>query len=137
MNIGFGARRKTILLVDGDPHARAILRTALEAAGFSVGEAANNHEGERAVVRIGPDAVLADPLADAGAGGATISEWLRANDASIPCFIVSTAVEALASAVGLHELGISGVFLKPVDTDLVVQTLMTQLRVEGSGHGHA
>ena len=36
MNIGLGARRKTILLIDGDPHARAILRLALEADGFSV-----------------------------------------------------------------------------------------------------
>ena len=41
MNIGLGARRKTILLIDADPHARAILRNALEAADFSVGEAAN------------------------------------------------------------------------------------------------
>jgi len=30
-------------------------------------------------------------------------------------------------SVGLHEIGISGVFLKPVDTAIVIQTLKTRL----------
>ncbi len=34
MNIGLGEKRKTILLIDADPHARAVLRVALEAADF-------------------------------------------------------------------------------------------------------
>jgi CheY-like chemotaxis protein len=41
MNIGLREKRKTILLVDADPHARAVMRNALEAAGFTVGEAAS------------------------------------------------------------------------------------------------
>jgi DNA-binding response OmpR family regulator len=129
MNIGLGERRKTILLVDGDPHARALLRAALEAADFSVGEAANNHEAERTILRIEPDAVLADLLADPSEGGPTISEWLRANHRATPCYVVSTASDALFGSVGLHELGVTGVFLKPVDTALVIQTLRTQLGV--------
>lgn len=137
MNIGLGAQRKTILLIDTDPHARAVMRKALEAARFSVGEAANNHEGERAISRIRPDAVLADLLADPADTGLTISEWLRANHQDIPCYIVSTAGEALVGSVGLHELGVTGVFLKPVDTALVIQTLRTQLAVVPGGHAHA
>lgn len=129
MNIGLGCERKTILLIDSDPHARAILRTALEAASFSVGEAANNHEGERTIERIKPDAVLADLLADASGTGVTVSEWLRARGDPTPCYIVSTAAEALTGSVGLHELGIGGVFLKPVDAALVIQTLQTRLGV--------
>ena len=134
MNIGLGARRKTILLIDADPHARAVLRTALEAADFSVGEAANNREGERTILRVKPDAVLADLLADTCT---TISEWLAANHSTIPCYIVSTAADALTGSVGLHELGITGVFLKPVDTALVIQTLRTQLALEPGDYRHA
>jgi two-component system OmpR family response regulator len=134
MNIGLGDKRKTILLIDADPHARAVLRTALEAAAFSVGEAANNREGERTILRIKPDAVLADLLADTGM---TISEWLRASDIAIPCYIVSTAGEALSGSIGLHELGVTGVFLKPVDTALVIQTLRTQLAVAPADVRHA
>jgi DNA-binding response OmpR family regulator len=124
MNIGLGNKRKVILLIDTDPHARAVLRNALEAAGFTVGEAANDHEGERTIKRIKPDVILADLMIDADD---TIAHKLRQSGIDIPLYIVSTAIDALVGAVGLHELGISGVFLKPVDTSVITQTLKTRL----------
>lgn len=127
MNIGLGDKRKTILLVDADPHARAVLRNALEAAGFSVGEAANGAEGERTALRIKPDAVLADLMMETIDAGGTIADKLKAARMPIPLYIVSTAADALVGAVGLHELGVAGVFLKPVDPSIVVQTLKTRL----------
>jgi len=137
MNIGLGQQRRTILLIDADPHARAVLRTALEDASFSVGEAANNQEAERTIARTKPDAVLADLLLEPASAGLTIFEWLRGNGDETPCYVVSTAGDALHGSVGLHELGVTGVFLKPVDTALVIQTLRTQLGVGRPGHGHA
>ena len=71
MNIGLGDRRRTILLVDPDPHARSALRLSLEAAGFSVGEAATDADGERTALRIKPDAILAELMLDAGDGRRT------------------------------------------------------------------
>jgi DNA-binding response OmpR family regulator len=125
MNIGLRERRRTILLVDSDPHARAGLRNALEAAGFSVGEAVNGLEGERAAVRAAPDAILAELLI--GALDHEIADRLKQIGSRIPVYIVSTAADALVGAVGLHELGVAGVFLKPVDPVIVVQTLKTRL----------
>lgn len=127
MNIGLGDRRRTILLVDDDPHARALLRNALEAAGFSVGEAANDKEGERTAIRIRPDAILADLLMETVDVGGVISEKLKAAGSEVPLYIVSNAADALAGSVGLDELGISGVFLKPADPLIVIQTLKTRL----------
>jgi DNA-binding response OmpR family regulator len=132
MNIGLGDRRRTILLIDPDPHARSALRLALEAAGFSVGEAATDREGERTALRIKPDAILAELMLDAGDGGAPIAERLHVAASTIPCYIVSNAGDALMGSVGLHEIGVSGVFLKPVDAAVVIQTLLTRL---GSGRG--
>jgi DNA-binding response OmpR family regulator len=129
MNIGLGDRRRTILLIDADAHARATLRKALEAADFSVGEAANSREGERTALRIKPDAILAELMTDPADAGMTISERLRASGSTIPCYIVSTAGDALMGSVGLHEIGISGVFLKPVEPAIVIQTLKTRLGV--------
>ncbi len=126
MNIGLGNRRRTILLIDADAHARKTLRLALEAAGFSVGEAASAHEGERAL-RIQPDAILAEPLNDPVDHGMTLGAVLRARGSRIPYFLVSTAGEALIGGIGLHELGIAGVFLKPVEVEIVVQTLKMRL----------
>jgi CheY-like chemotaxis protein len=130
MNIGLGARRRTILLVDSDPHGRAALRLALEGAGFSVGEAANDEEGERTALRVKPDAILAELLMETPHGRGTVSERLKADGSTIPCYIVSTASEALMGSVGLHELGISGVFLKPIDTAIVIQTLKGRFEMD-------
>ncbi len=129
MNIGLGDRRRTILLIDADAHARAVLRKALEAADFSVGEAASNREGERTALRIKPDAILAELMLDPDNAGATVFERLAASGSTIPCYIVSTASDALMGSVGLHEIGISGVFLKPVEPAIVSQTLKTRLAV--------
>jgi DNA-binding response OmpR family regulator len=71
--------------------------------------------------------VLADLMLDGGDGGPTVAERLHMTGTGIPCYIVSTAADALMGSVGLHEIGISGVFLKPVDTAIVVQTLRTRL----------
>jgi two-component system OmpR family response regulator len=127
MNIGLGVKRKTILIIDTDPHARATLRTALEAAAFTVGEAANQHEGERTIKRIKPDAVLADLVIDPIDASGLISSKLKQAGISIPFYVVSSAVDALVGNVDLRELGVSGVFLKPVDSAVVVRTLKTRL----------
>ena len=127
MNIGLRERRRTILLVDADPHARAVLRNALEAAGFTVGEAGSAREGERTALRIKPDAILADLMMETIDAGGTIASKLKASGAEIPVYIVSTAGDALVGAIGLRELGISGVFLKPGDPAVIIQTLKTRL----------
>ena len=127
MNIGLGDKRRLILLIDSDPHARHGLRLVLEQAGFSVGEAVNDREAERVCAHLRPDAVLAELIS--GDSGHTIAEKLHAQASGIPCYILRSASDALMGSVGLHELGVSGVFLKPVDAALVVQTLKTRLGV--------
>ena len=129
MNIGLGDKRRTILIVDSDPHARAVLRNALEAADFTVGEAANGRDGERTARRIKPDAILIDLLMEEVEASDVIADKLKDIGSRIPIYIVSTAGDALIGAVGLHELGVAGVFLKPVEPAVIVQTLKTRLGV--------
>ena len=127
MNIGMCERRRVILLVDDDAHARAVLRRTLEAAGFTVGEAASAAEGERTALRIRPAAILADLMIGGLDAGGEIAGKLREAGSEVPVYIVSTAVDALVGSVGLDELGVSGVFLKPFDPAVVIQTLRTRL----------
>jgi two-component system OmpR family response regulator len=122
-------KRKTILLVDADPHARAVMRNALEAAGFTVGEAASGVEGERTALRIKPDAVLADLMLETIDAGGEIADRLKKLGSRIPIYIVSSVGDALVGAVGLRERVISGVFLKPGDPAVVIRALKTRLGV--------
>ena len=90
MNIGLGSKRKTILLIDSNPHERSILRIALEAVGFTVGESVNGDEGERTTARIKPDAILADSMMETIDAGGTIMDKLRRAGTSAQLYIVST-----------------------------------------------
>ncbi len=137
MNIGLHARRRTILLIDADAHARAGLRLALEAANFSVGEACSGAEGERTARRIRPDAILAELTHDDDGHGPTLPERLAAFAADTPCYIISAAADALVGTVGLHEIGVAGVFLKPADANLVIRVLQTRLGERPGADRHA
>jgi len=137
MNIGLGDRRQTILLIDADPHARKTLRLALEAEGFSVGEACNTREGERTARRIHPDAILADLMTDSANPGATLPERLHEAGLRLPIYIVSAGSDAVINTVGLHELGVAGVFLKPADTAIIIATLRIRLARKLDQGAHA
>jgi len=127
MNIGQRERRRVILLIDRDAHARAILRDALDAAGFTVGEAATAAEGERTVARIRPHAVILDLLHEHDIEGVAEATRIHAIGNHPPVYIVSSAADALVGGTGLHELGVAGIFLKPMDLPIIVQTLRTRL----------
>jgi DNA-binding response OmpR family regulator len=137
MTIGMGDQRQTILLVDADAHARKPLRLALEEAGYAVGEACSAEEGERTARRIRPAAILADLMNEAGNPGATLPERLHQAGLAVPIYLVSAGSDAVMNAVGLHELGVAGVFLKPVDAAVIIQTLKFGLARHRAPDAHA
>ncbi len=125
-----GPRRRTILLVDQDPQFRAGLRMALEAAGFVVGEAANGKEGERTAMRIRPDAILADLMLESVDSGSMVAQRLREVGEKFPIYIISSAFGVVDPELDFSDLGISGVFTKPVNTKEVIDALKERLEVD-------
>jgi DNA-binding NarL/FixJ family response regulator len=121
------AVRKLVLLISHDPHARASLRRALEADGFLVGEAANGKEGERTIRRVNPDAVIADLQMEIVEGGERVIERLRDAGPRNVFYLVTTGTDALSFEFSLHQLGVTGIFLKPIDSAIVIQTLKAAL----------
>ena len=120
-------KHKLILLISHDPHARAILRRALESEGFLVGEAANSAEGERTIRRVQPDVSIADLQMEIVESGVPVIEKLRAAGGPSLFYLVTTGTYALAGEYNLHHLGVTGVFLKPVDSAIVIATLNSAL----------
>jgi len=125
-----GNNRRTILLVDQDAHFRAGLRLALEDAGFLVGEAASGKEGERTLKRIRPDAVLVDVMLETVDAGGIVAAKLREIGSRIPIYIISTTAGSMHTDLDFSALGIAGIFAKPVDFKVVVQTLKARLKLE-------
>ena len=122
-----GPQRRTILLVDPDPHFRAGLRLALEAAGFTVGEAANGKEGKRTALRIRPDAILMELMLESIDAGSLLAQRLREIGEKFPIFVISHAATSLHANMDLASLGIVGVFAKPLAIPEVVATLHRRL----------
>lgn len=117
------AKRRLVLLISHDPHGRAVLRRALEAEGFLVGESANSREGERTIRRVKPDVAIADFQLESVEGEEASIEKLRRADESTLLYLVTTGSNALTGEFNLRELGVAGVFLKPIDPVIVVQAL--------------
>ena len=118
--------RKLILLVSHDAHARASLRRALEAQGFLVGEAANGNEGERTIRRVKPDAAIADLQMEIVEGGAHVIERLH-KAATETLLYLATTGDAATLEFNLHALGVTGMFLKPLDAAIVGPALNVAL----------
>jgi hydrogenase maturation protease len=121
---------KTILIIDDDPDIRSALRIVLEAAGFSVGEASSGAEGLAAAERVEPDAVVVDLMMESVDAGSRLSQELKGRGFSGPIYLLSSAGESVRFNIDARELGLAGIFQKPLDHGVLVRTLKKTLRVE-------
>jgi DNA-binding NarL/FixJ family response regulator len=120
--------RKLVILVSHDAHARAILRKRLELDGFSVGEAANADEGDRTVRRVKPDATIADLQLEIVEGRVGVIEKLHEAHAASLLYLLTTG-DAATLSFGWDALGVAGIFLKPMDAEVISAALHSALGI--------
>lgn len=129
-NMAAGDLGKTILIIDDDPDIRASTRIVLESAGFSVGEAADGEEGMKIATRIQPDAILMDLMMETVDAGSKASSQLKASGFEGPIYLLSAAGDAVRYNIDAKELGLAGIFQKPIDHNVLLTTLKTKLQVK-------
>ena len=123
------AEAKTILIIDDDSDLRAAMRIVLEASGFTVGEAANGEEGFKVADRVKPDAVIVDLMMETVDAGSKVSTKLKESGFKGPIFLLSAAGDTVRYNIDPRELGLAGIFQKPIDHKVLVTTLKKQLRI--------
>jgi hydrogenase maturation protease len=123
-----GAQRRTILVVDDDPDMRASLRIILESAGFTVGEAADGDTGMRIAEKIRPDAIIVDRMMETVDAGSKLSTRLKGSGFAGPIYLLSAAGDSVRYNIDTQELGLAGIFQKPVDPTVLLSTLRTGLK---------
>ncbi|HUO91931.1 MAG TPA: ATP-binding protein [Rhizomicrobium sp.] len=121
-------RGATILIVDDDDILRAIMRAELEAAHFTVVEAADGEEACAVCWSNPPDLVVADvimPRMD----GFTLCRKLRAHPLTefIP-ILQATALDDLASIEKAYEAGATAFVCKPINWNLLRHHVRYMLR---------
>ncbi len=116
---------RSVLLVDDDPHIRALLAFAFDKAGFAVEEAGDGEAALLSVARIAPDLVVLDinmPRMD----GLEVCRRLRANS-DIPVLFLSSRDDEFDRVLGI-ELGADDYVTKPFSPREVVARANAILR---------
>jgi two-component system cell cycle response regulator DivK len=113
-----------VLIVDDDLSTRVMYRDYLNHAGFRTADAHNGFQALEKARQLRPDAVVTD-LAVPGMDGFEFSRALQgsADTRDIPILAITGHSEYLDEPDRFRHSGISRVFVKPCEPDLIVQEL--------------
>lgn len=117
-----------ILCIDDDPDILATLKSVLESNGYLMEGAYSADEGVRRYKAVSPDFILVDLMMESIDAGKRFARELMALGNKAPVFMLSAVGDTLVTNVDYTELGLSGVFQKPVNAKTLVTTLKTKLR---------
>ncbi len=125
-----GETGKTVLIIDDDPDIRAATRIVLESAGFVVGEASTGEEGLKTARKINPDVILLDLMMETVDAGSKVSTQLKEAGFTAPIFLLSSVGDAVRYNIDAKELGLAGIFQKPIDHKTLLSTLRAELGIK-------
>ena len=118
----------TVLVADDDPQVRALLRQALEEAGYTVLEVADGEAAVATVREQRPDLMVLDVMMPQLSGFEVVSA-LKDDAAThaIPIVVLSVREDAQQG----YRLGVERYLTKPVDVAALVADVATLLRPQG------
>ena len=117
-----------VLCIDDDEDVLLSLRMVLEKNGYGVMEAKSGEEGLSAYKKQTPDFIIVDLMMESIDAGKNFAKELMILDNAAPVYMLSSAGDSLVSNVDFSELGLDGVFQKPIDTKHLLSTLEIKLK---------
>ena len=120
--------KHVILFLDDDPDVLYAMRLVLEKAGYVAVLANSAEEGLRAYKESDPDLVIVDLMMEEVDAGASFVKELKALGNTAPVYMLSSVGDNLSITTDCAELGLSGVFQKPIDNDMLLSILKAKLK---------
>lgn len=120
--------KHVILAIDDDQDVLDALRMILEAKGYVMLEANSAEEGLRAYRRNPPDLLIVDLMMEEVDAGTSFVKELRALGNTAPVYMLSSVGDNLNANTDYAALGLSGVFQKPLNPDLLLSILRAKLK---------
>jgi DNA-binding response OmpR family regulator len=117
-----------ILTVDDDPDIIDTIRLVLEANDYIVVAANSAEQGFKLYKSEKPDLVLVDLMMEEVDSGTTLVTKLKALGNTAPVYMLSAVGNELHHSIDHEQLGLAGVFQKPVDTNTLLKTLKFKLK---------
>ena len=120
--------KPVILYIDDDQDFLDGMRAILEANGYVMIEALSAEDGLK-VFRTGkPDLVLVDLMMEEVDAGTGFVKDLKALGINVPVIMISSAGDNLSLTTDYTQLGLAGLFQKPVDPDVLLTVLKQRLK---------
>lgn len=116
-----------ILCVDDDPDFLDVLQMILESNGYVMVQAASAEEALRVFRQTDPDLLLVDLMMEEVDAGTSLVRELKAMGNQAPIYMLSSVGDSLSMSTDCNELGLAGVFQKPVDSASLLTTLRAKL----------
>ena len=120
--------KHVILCVDDDPDILEAIRMILEANGYKVVAAESAREGLKAYKEHKPDALVVDLMMEEVDAGTSLVTQLKAAGCEEPIFMLSSVGDTLSLQTDYAQLGLAGIFQKPLNTERLLSTLETKLK---------
>lgn len=120
--------KHVILCVDDDPDILEALRVVLEANGYIVATASSAEEGLQVYKQVKPDLLIVDLMMEEIDAGTRFVKELQALGNRAPVYMLSSTGDNLYATVDYSELGLAGIFQKPVNPDTLLALLKAKLK---------
>ncbi len=120
--------KHVILCLDDDPDFLDSMRVVLEANGYQMVEARSAEEGLRAYKQAKPELIIVDLMMEEVDAGTGFVRELMALGNQAPIYLLSSIGDDLAMSTDYADLGLAGVFQKPIDHHHLLTILRTKLK---------
>jgi len=120
-------QKYVILCVDDDQDTLDMLRIALESGGYKVVEAVTAEEAMKKYKSEKPDFLIVDLMMEEVDAGTRFVMRLKAMGNTAPTYMLSSVGDSLGMQKNYSDLGLSGIFQKPIDPQTLLTTVKTKL----------
>lgn len=120
--------KPVILCVDDDQDLLDALRLVLEKNGYVMVEARSAEIGLRKYKQSNPDLIIIDLMMEEVDAGTALVKELKAVGNTKPVYMLSSVGDNLNVTIDYAELGLAGVFQKPINNQQLLTVLKTKLK---------
>lgn len=117
-----------VLVIDDDDDIIESLRMILEHNNYAMIAGRSAEEGLRIYKDSNPDFILVDLMMESVDAGRNFAKELKLLNNTAPVYMLSSVGDSLAQNVDFSELGLNGVFQKPIDVNTLLTTLKKKLK---------
>jgi DNA-binding response OmpR family regulator len=117
-----------ILCVDDDQDLLDAMRLVLEKNGYLMQEARSAEDGLKKYKQVNPDLVIVDLMMEEVDAGTGLVRNLKAEGNTKPVYMLSSVGDNLSTNIDYSELGLTGVFQKPINNQQLLTVLKTKLK---------